>query len=160
MSLIVDAYIEIPKGSNHKYEYDEERDAIVLNGVLHSSMYYPAEYGFIQNTLSGDGSPLDIMVLMDYPTFPGCVIEAKVIGMFIMEDDAGMDEKLIAIPIKDPRYQHIKTLNDISPHFKKEIEHFFTVYKELENKKVNIFGWAEVEEAREVLRKARKAYRE
>ena len=123
-------------------------------------MYYPAEYGFIQNTLSGDGSPLDIMVLMDYPTFPGCVIEAKVIGMFIMEDDAGMDEKLIAIPIKDPRYQHIKTLNDISPHFKKEIEHFFTVYKELENKKVNIFGWAEVEEAREVLRKARKAYRE
>lgn len=160
MSIIVDAFIEIPKGSNHKYEYDEDRDAIILEGVLHSSMYYPAEYGFIQNTLSGDGEPLDILVLMDYPTFPGCVIESKVIGMFVMEDEEGMDEKLIGIPVSDPRYEHIETLNDISPHFKKEIEHFFSVYTDLENRKVKISGWAEVDEAKLVLSKARKAYRE
>lgn len=151
MELIVNAFIEIPKGSNHKYEYDEETGEIFLDRVLYSPMYYPAEYGFIQDTLAGDGDPLDILVLMDNPTFPGCRIEARVIGMFIMEDDKGMDEKLIAVPTTDPRYNHIKTLEDMNPHVKKEIQHFFTVYKDLEEKEVRVDGWVGVEEAKKVL---------
>ncbi len=151
MELIVNAFIEIPKGSSHKYEYDEETGEIFLDRVLYSPMYYPAEYGFIQNTLAGDGDPLDILVLMDRPTFPGCRIEARVIGMFIMEDDKGMDEKLIAVPTTDPRYNHIKDLDDMNPHVKKEIQHFFSVYKDLEEKEVRIDGWVGVEEAKKVL---------
>jgi inorganic pyrophosphatase len=139
--LIVDAYIEIPTGSQNKYEFDQEKGKYVLDRVLFSPMHYPTEYGYLENTLALDGDPLDILVLATFPTFPGCVIESRVIGVLVMSDDKGQDEKLLAVPTKDPRWKHVNDLNDVSPHILKEIAHFFQVYKDLENKKTVIEGW-------------------
>lgn len=159
MDIIVDAFIEIPKGSSNKYEYDEERKVFVLDRALFSPMFYPADYGFIPNTLAEDGDPLDIMVLMANPTFPGCMIRSRVIGMFLMEDEKGKDEKIIAVPLGDPRYEEIKTIEDMGSHMKKEFEHFFSEYKQLEGKEVHVRGWANVEEAYAAIEKARENYR-
>lgn len=140
-NLVVDAFIEIPTGSQNKYEYDEDKGAFILDRVLYSPMHYPAEYGYLKNTLALDGDPLDILVLTSFPTFPGCVIEARVIGVLIMTDDKGPDEKLLGVPVNDPRYDGVNTLEDIPQHKLKEIAHFFEVYKDLENKKTVIEGW-------------------
>lgn len=140
-NLIVDAYIEIPTGSQNKYEFDKEKGKYVLDRVLFSPMHYPTEYGYLEDTLALDGDPLDILVLATFPTFPGCVIESRVIGVLVMSDDKGQDEKLLAVPTKDPRWKHVNDLNDVSPHVLKEIAHFFQVYKDLENKKTVIEGW-------------------
>ncbi|MDO5718850.1 MAG: inorganic diphosphatase [Tissierellia bacterium] len=156
--LIVDAIIEIPKGSSNKYEYDHERDCIRLDRALFSPMFYPADYGFVPNTLSGDGDPIDILVLMQNPTFPGCLIESRIIGMFLMTDDKGQDEKLIAVPLSDPRYEHVYSLGDLSSHTEKEFEHFFKEYKRLEEKEVKIDGWFNVRDAKEALIKAKKRF--
>ncbi len=156
MGVIVDAFIEIPKGSSNKYEYDEERKVFVLDRALFSPMFYPADYGFIPDTLAEDGDPIDIMVLMANPTFPGCMIRSRVIGMFLMEDEKGKDEKIIAVPLGDPRYEEIKTIDDMGSHMKKEFEHFFSEYKQLEGKEVHIRGWADIEEAHAAIEKARK----
>lgn len=159
MDIIVDAFIEIPKGSSNKYEYDEERQVFVLDRALYSPMFYPAEYGYIPNTLAEDGDPIDIMVLMANPTFPGCMIRSRVIGMFLMEDEKGKDEKIIAVPLGDPRYEGIRTIDDMGVHLKKEIEHFFSEYKQLEGKEVCVKGWANVEEAKIAIEEARKNYK-
>ncbi|MFD0867747.1 MULTISPECIES: inorganic diphosphatase [Paenibacillus] len=140
-NLVVDAFIEIPTGSQNKYEYDEDKGAFILDRVLYSPMHYPAEYGYLKNTLALDGDPLDILVLTSFPTFPGCVIEARVIGVLIMTDDKGPDEKLLGVPVNDPRYDGVNSLEDIPQHKLKEIAHFFEVYKDLENKKTVIEGW-------------------
>lgn len=139
--LVVDAIIEIPTGSQNKYEYDEEKRAFVLDRVLYSPMHYPTEYGYLDKTLALDGDPLDILVLTTFPTFPGCIIQSRVIGVLVMSDDKGQDEKLLAVPTEDPRWNQVHDLKDVSEHVLKEISHFFQVYKDLENKKVSIEGW-------------------
>ncbi|GIP32357.1 inorganic diphosphatase [Paenibacillus sp. J2TS4] len=144
-NLVVDAFIEIPTGSQNKYEFDEEKGAFVLDRVLYSPMHYPAEYGYLKNTLALDGDPLDILVLTSFPTFPGCVIESRVIGVLIMADDKGPDEKLLAVPVNDPRFAEVNSLEDVPQHTLKEISHFFQVYKDLENKTSTIEGWRDAD---------------
>lgn len=149
-NLIVDAFIEIPTGSRNKYEYDENKGAFVLDRVLYSPMFYPTDYGYLKNTLALDGDPLDILVLTTYPTFPGCIIETKVIGVLVMSDDKGQDEKLLGVPVNDPRFKQVNSLEDVAPHLLKEISHFFQVYKDLENKKTVIEGWQDAATAQQI----------
>jgi inorganic pyrophosphatase len=146
-NLVVDVFIEIPGGSQNKYEYDKEKGVFRLDRVLYSPMHYPADYGYLESTLALDGDPLDALVLTTFPTFPGCVISARVVGVLIMSDDKGQDEKLLAVPVDDPRWNHVQTLADVPEHIKKEIAHFFQVYKDLENKKTVIEGWKDADAA-------------
>ncbi|WP_185863256.1 inorganic diphosphatase [Blattabacterium cuenoti] len=147
MKISFDALIEIPKGSRNKYEFDKTNNMIRLDRVLYSPMSYPTDYGFIPKTLSMDGDPLDVLVFLTEPTVPGCLIEVKPIGIFFMTDEKGDDEKIICVPVKDPNYNTINDINEIALHTKKEIEHFFLVYKDLENKKVKIGNWKNKKEA-------------
>jgi inorganic pyrophosphatase len=146
-----DVLIEIPKGSRNKYEYDFELKKIRYDRMLFSSMMYPADYGFIPETLALDGDPLDILVLVTEPTFPGCVMEVKPIGVFHMADEKGPDEKIICVPVSDPIWNKYNDLNEINPQLIKEIEHFFQVYKDLEQKKVDVGGWGDASEARGII---------
>ena len=147
-----DVLIEIPRGSRNKYEYDFEIKRMRFDRMLFSSMMYPADYGFIPETLALDGDPLDVLVLVNEPTFPGCVMEVKPIGVFHMADDKGADEKVICIPVSDPIWNSLNNLSDINPHLLKEIEHFFQVYKDLENKEVDVEGWGDVNEAFDIIK--------
>ncbi len=157
---IVDAFIEIPTGSQNKYEFDPETGKFKLDRVLYSPMHYPTEYGYLENTLALDGDPLDILVYTTFPTFPGCVIETRVIGVLKMSDDKGQDEKLLGVPVNDPRFDHIKDLNDMPEHVLKEIAHFFQVYKDLENKETVIEGWEGPEEAAKLIDECIARYKE
>lgn len=148
-----DVLIEIPRGSRNKYEYDFDLKRMRFDRMLFSSMMYPADYGFIPETLALDGDPLDVLVLINEPTFPGCVIEVKPIGVFHMADDKGPDEKIICVPVSDPIWNNLNDLSDMNPHLVKEIEHFFQVYKDLENKQVDVEGWGDVNEARDIIKK-------
>ncbi|WP_185882937.1 inorganic diphosphatase [Blattabacterium cuenoti] len=147
MEINFDVLIEIPKGSRNKYEFDKKLNLIRLDRVLYSSMNYPTDYGFIPKTLSLDGDPLDVLVFLTESTVPGCVITVKPIGLFSMTDEKGYDEKIICVPIHDPNYNMINNIEEIPSHRKKEIEHFFMVYKDLENKKVKIGDWKNQKEA-------------
>ncbi|MBT9253050.1 MAG: inorganic diphosphatase [Brockia lithotrophica] len=157
---IVEVVIEIPRGSANKYEFDKERGRFVLDRVLYSPMFYPAEYGYIEETLAEDGDPLDALVLTTYPTFPGVVIESRVVGFLRMADEKGEDEKLLAVATGDPRMSHIRDLSDVPPHILREIAHFFEVYKTLENKTTEVRGWENAEAAARLLEDARRRYRE
>tara|TARA_R110000868_G_scaffold303534_4_gene564059 strand:- start:94 stop:624 length:531 start_codon:yes stop_codon:yes gene_type:complete len=148
-----DVLIEIPKGSRNKYEYDFALKKIRYDRMIFSSMMYPADYGFVPETLALDGDPLDVLVLVTEATFPGCVMEVKPIGVFHMTDEKGPDEKVICVPVSDPVWNKINDLNELNPHLIKEIEHFFKVYKDLEKKKVDVGGWGERQEAREIVAK-------
>lgn len=138
-----DVLIEIPRGSRNKYEYDFDIKRIRFDRMLYSSMMYPADYGFIPETLALDNDPLDVLVWFTEPTFPGCVAEVKPIGVFYMSDDKGDDEKIICVPVSDPIACKMNDLSDVNEHFQKEVEHFFQVYKDLENKKVEVRGWGD-----------------
>lgn len=153
-----DVLIEIPKGSRNKYEYDFHLKKIRYDRMLFSSMMYPADYGFIPETLALDGDPLDVLVLVTEPTFPNCVMEVKPIGVFHMADDKGPDEKVICVPVSDPVWNKLTDLSDVNPHLIKEIEHFFQVYKDLENKKVDVEGWGDVNEARAIIKACAERY--
>lgn len=153
--MIVDVLVEIPTGSQNKYEFDKEKGRYVLDRVLYSPMHYPTEYGYLENTLAEDGDPVDVLVLTTFPTFPGCTIESRVIGVLMMSDDKGKDEKLLAVPTQDPRFKNVHSLDDVAPHTLKEISHFFQVYKDLENKKVQIDGWEGVETASRLVEEAK-----
>ena len=155
-----DVLIEIPRGSRNKYEYDFDLKRMRFDRMLFSSMMYPADYGFIPETLALDGDPLDVLVLITEPTFPGCVIEVKPIGVFHMADDKGPDEKIICVPVSDPIWNNLNDLSDMNPHLVKEIEHFFQVYKDLENKQVDVEGWGDVNEARDIISKCVNRFRE
>ncbi len=155
-----DVLIEIPRGSRNKYEYDFDLKRMRFDRMLFSSMMYPADYGFIPETLALDGDPLDVLVLITEPTFPGCVIEVKPIGVFHMADDKGPDEKIICVPVSDPIWNNLNDLSDMNPHLVKEIEHFFQVYKDLENKQVDVEGWGDVNEAREIISKCVNRFQE
>ncbi|MBL0387234.1 inorganic diphosphatase [Tumebacillus sp. ITR2] len=153
--LIVDVLVEIPTGSQNKYEFDKEKGRYILDRVLYSPMHYPTEYGYLENTLAEDGDPVDVLVLATFPTFPGCMIESRIIGVLMMTDDKGKDEKLLAVPTNDPRFKEVHSLDDVAPHTLKEISHFFQVYKDLENKSVQIDGWEGVETAARLIDEAR-----
>lgn len=155
-----DVLIEIPKGSRNKYEYDFTLKKIRFDRLLFSSMMYPADYGFIPETLALDGDPLDVLVLGTEPTFPMCVMEVKPIGVFHMADEKGNDEKVICVPVSDPNWNSLNDLSDLNPHQIKEIEHFFQVYKDLEKKKVDVGGWGNSEEAIEIYLKCVQRYEE
>ena len=155
-----DVLIEIPKGSRNKYEYDFTLHKIRFDRLLFSSMMYPADYGFIPETLALDGDPLDVLVLGTEPTFPMCVMEVKPIGVFHMADEKGNDEKVICVPVSDPNWNSLNDLSDLNPHQIKEIEHFFQVYKDLEKKKVDVGGWGNSEEAIEIYHKCVQRYEE
>ena len=143
-----DVTIEIPKGQRNKYEMDHHTGRIRLDRRLFTSTSYPADYGFVENTLGGDGDPLDALVLLEEPTFPGCLIRVRALGMFRMRDEAGPDEKLLCIPAGDPRQQHLQDIDDISEFDKLEIQHFFEVYKDLEpGKSVEGAEWVGREQA-------------
>ncbi len=136
------AVIEIQKGSRNKYEYDHDSGLIKLNRVLFSAVHYPAEYGFIPGTLAEDGDEVDIMILIEESTFPGCLIEAAPIGMLKMEDEKGHDNKVLAVPLDDPRWNQISQLSQVPHHLLHEIENFFLTYKVLEDKDTRSHGWA------------------
>ena len=136
------AVVEIPKGSRNKYEVDHVTGRVFLDRVLFTSFVYPADYGYFENTLGLDGDPVDVLVLLDYPLFPGVGVAVRPVAVFNMTDDAGSDAKVIAVPAKDPRWAHIQDIGDIPEHTIKEIEHFFEHYKDLEpGKWVTTEGW-------------------
>ena len=154
----VDVFIEIPKGSRNKYEYDSIKKVVRFDRMIFSSMHYPSDYGFVTETLALDGDPIDAMVLVSEPTFPGCLIEVKVIGLFKMYDEKGPDAKLLCVPVRDPIWNKINSLEDVNPHLLSEIEHFFQVYKDLEQKKVGVEGWENKEVAIKSLRESQQRY--
>lgn len=157
-SLSFDVLIEIPKGSRNKYEYDFTLRKVRYDRMIFSSMMYPADYGFVPKTLALDSDPLDVLVLVTEPTFPGCVMEVKPIGVFHMADEKGPDEKVICVPVSDPIWNKMNDLTDLNPHLIKEIEHFFSVYKDLEKKKVAINGWGDVTEAVKIYHECKERY--
>ena len=151
------AYIEIPAGSRNKYEYDEELGGMVLDRRLFTSTTYPADYGFLEHTLAEDGDPLDALVLVGDPTFPGCRIRVRPVAVFRMADEKGPDDKLLCVPLRDPQWSEVRDLDDIPPGLRREIEHFFGVYKDLESagKHVTTRGFGDRAEALSVLADAR-----
>ena len=157
----VHVLVEIPKGAHNKYELDEELGVLRLDRALHSAVYYPTEYGFVPGTRSADGERLDGLVLVDEPTFPGCLIETRAIGAMTIElSSGGHEHKLLCVPVKEPRFAEYEDVAHVPGHVLKEIEHFFDVFKELEERPVRSRGWMAAREAREVLTEAIRAFRE
>ncbi|MER3495529.1 MAG: inorganic pyrophosphatase [Armatimonadota bacterium] len=152
---IFNTIIEIPRGSTVKYEVDAKTGLIRLDRVLFSPLFYPCDYGYIPQTLYLDGDPLDVLVILTHPTFPGCIIEAAPIGVLKMSDDKGPDEKILAVATKDPRFGYRRSLSQLNEHTAKEIQHFFEVYKQLEKKEVEIHGWEDHDFAVELVQKYR-----
>jgi len=153
----VNVLIEIPQGSNVKYELDKEENVIKVDRILYTAMFYPFNYGFIPGTLEEDGDPLDVLVISNYPLMPGSVIEVRPVGMLFMRDEKGEDVKIIAVPIDkiDPTFSNIKDINDVPDAIKNKITHFFEHYKELEpGKWVKVSGWGNASQAKERINKA------
>jgi len=150
--------VEIPQGSRNKYEVDNETGEIFLDRRLFTATHYPADYGFIPDTLADDGDPLDILCLTEEPTFPGCRIRVRPVGVFLMEDQGAGDHKLIGVPAGDPRFDGVTEIEDVSPHLRRELDHFFRVYKELEGKPTEVLGWQGAGEAWKSINEARNAY--
>jgi len=150
--------IEIPKGSRNKYEWDHELQALKLDRFLFSSVVYPMDYGFIPDTLSQDGDPLDVIVCVSEPTFPGCRIDVKPIALFRMEDDQGVDDKVLCVPLSDPSWNMLERLDDLPDQLRQEIAHFFSVYKDLEQKAVKVDGWYSREDAIEEIESSRRRF--
>ncbi|MEM5793573.1 MAG: inorganic diphosphatase [Candidatus Aenigmatarchaeota archaeon] len=156
----VNVVIEIPKGSVNKYEYDNEKGVFRLDRVLHSAVFYPADYGFIPQTWFDDNDPIDVLVLVNYPTFPGCVMKARPVALMKMEDEKGTDDKIVMVPVKDPRFGEIKDLDDIPKHIRDEITEFFETMKNLEKGKwVKVKSWGKASEAKKVIERAAEIYK-
>ena len=147
MTHVIEVFVEIPKGSRNKYEFDHHSGKFVLDRMLFSAVHYPGDYGFVPETWAEDGDPLDALVILGEPTFPGCTIRARVVGIFYMTDDKGRDSKIICVPDSDPRWAHVTDLHDVPKHLLDEIGHFFSIYKDLEGKKVQVDGFGTREEA-------------
>jgi len=155
----VEVVIEIPKGQRNKYEMDHESGRIRLDRMLFTSTRYPSDYGYIEDTLADDGDPLDALVLLEEPTFPGCLITCRVIGMFRMRDEKGLDDKVLCVPATDPRWEHLQDINDVPEFDRLEIQHFFEVYKELEpGKSVAGAAWADRSAAEAQVEECRKRF--
>jgi inorganic pyrophosphatase len=151
----VHCLVEIPKGSRNKYVWDEELGAIKLDRFLFSSVVYPTDYGFIPRTRSPKGEPLDAMVCVSEPTFPGCVIPVRVLAVFRTSDEAGQDDKLLCVPFSDPNWSELENLDDLPHQLRSEIEHFFSIYKLPEGKEVEVHGWEDRDVAHALLEEAR-----
>jgi inorganic pyrophosphatase len=149
---VVNAIIEIPKGRRNKFEVDKATGLIRLDRYLYTSSHYPGDYGFIPQTLAEDGDPLDILVMVNEPTFSGCLIEARVIGLFKMKDNGQDDFKVLGVPYTDPLFAEYHELPDVPSHFLREVEHFFATYKQLEGVEIQVHGWASANEAIEEVR--------
>jgi inorganic pyrophosphatase len=154
----VEVFVEVPMGSRNKYEWDFGRGTFVLDRMLFSAVRYPGDYGFIPETLALDGDHLDALVILGEPTFPGCTIRARVLGMLDMTDDKGPDEKLLTVASQDPRWRDLHSLDDVPDHLRQEISHFFATYKDLERKFVEVRGWKGQDEALKVLRESRERW--
>ena len=147
-----DVIVEIPKGSRNKYEVDHVTGRVYLDRVLFTAFVYPTDYGYFENTLGLDGDPVDALVLLEYPVFPGVGVSVRPVGVFKMEDEAGSDAKVLVVPAKDPRWQHIQDIGDVDEQTKSEIAHFFERYKDLEpNKWVKAEGWGDAAEAEAIV---------
>jgi inorganic pyrophosphatase len=149
------AFVEIPKGSRNKYEYDERSGYVMLDRFLSSSTVYPTDYGYLIGHRGEDGDPLDCLVCVSEPTFPGCVIPVAPVALLAMRDEAGIDDKIVCVPLRDPAWSTVKSLDELPEQLQLEIQHFFSVYKDLEHKHVEIGGWRSLEQAREAIEQAR-----
>jgi inorganic pyrophosphatase len=152
--------VEIPRGSRNKYELDKTAGLLRFDRLLYSAVHYPGDYGFIPRTLADDDDPLDVLVIVTEPTFPGCLMAVRPIGVFVMEDEKGIDEKILCVPVKDPLHHEYRVLHDVPPHFLKEVEHFFSIYKDLEGKATRVEGWRDLDEALAIVRAAMRRYEE
>jgi len=151
---MVEAVVETPKGSRNKYEVDHATGIIRLDRVLFASIHYPTDYGFIPGTRAADGDPLDVLILVEEPTFPGCHVMIRLLGVLHMRDENGPDDKLLGIPVGEPRFDRIDDLEVLPQHWLVEIEHFFATYKQLEGKTSVVTGWSGREAALVVLRQS------
>jgi inorganic pyrophosphatase len=156
----LEVMVEIASGSRNKYEYDHARHRFVLDRVLCSSVHYPCDYGFIEGSLADDGDPLDVLVVISEPTFYGCVVRARPVGVLDMKDDKGHDYKILAVAHDDPRWDETSALEDLSPHRLREIENFFQTYKALEARQTDISGWLGVDDAWRIIDAAMAAGRD
>lgn len=145
------AIVEIPRGSRNKYELDKKTGMFRLDRVLYSAVHYPGDYGFFPQTYAEDDDPLDALVMVTVPTFPGCEIDVRPVGLFRMKDRDEMDEKVLCVPCNDPLYDEFHDIGDVASHFLKEVEHFFSVYKDLEGVRVTPLGWEDAAAARAVI---------
>jgi inorganic pyrophosphatase len=158
---VVHCLVEIPKGSRNKYEWDEELQAMRFDRFLFSSVVYPLDYGMIPGTLAEDGDPLDAMVAVSEPTFPGCLIPVKPVALFKMRDEKGVDDKVVCVPLADPNWQGIEELDDLPTQLRAEVSNFFDVYKTLEpGKDVSVEGWFSRSDALIVLDEAQRRFAE
>lgn len=148
------AFVEIPRGSRNKYELDKATGLLRLDRILYAAVHYPGDYGFLPRTLGDDEDPLDVLVMTTEPTFPGCLIQVRPVGVFLMEDEKGGDEKILAVPTADPLRREIRELRDVPSHFLDEVRHFFAVYKDLEGKTVRTIGWEERPRAEQLVTEA------
>ncbi len=156
---VIYAVVEIPRGHRNKYEYNKQLGVIQLSRVLFSPMHYPGDYGFIPQTCADDGDPLDVLVMVTEPTFPGCVIEVRPIGVFSMMDRNEADDKILAVPTTDPLFGSYNELGDVPPHFLAQVSHFFQRYKELEGAEVVPIGWSGIEAAHTCIDQALELYK-
>jgi inorganic pyrophosphatase len=154
----VTAVIEIPRGSRNKYELDKESGMLRLDRVLYSAVHYPGDYGFIPRTLHEDGDPLDVLVRIAEPTFPGCQIDVRPVGVLRMLDLGDPDDKILAVPVNDPLHREYFDIADLPQHYLREIEHFFAIYKDLEGKRMEVLGWEKSEYAMQVIQESIKRY--
>lgn len=155
---IVRMIVEIPQHSANKYEYDGKLGVFRLDRALYSPLHYPGDYGFIPGTLADDLDPVDVLVLVQQPSYPGVMIEVRPVGLLNMVDNDERDQKILAVPNRNPRYDEIHTMDQIFPHVRREIEHFFGIYKELEGKVTVMQGWGGPKEARKAIMESRQRY--
>jgi inorganic pyrophosphatase len=155
---IVRMIVEIPKNSSNKYEYDGKLGVFRLDRALYSPLHYPGDYGFVPGTLGEDGDPLDVLTLVDEPSYPGVLIAVRPVGVLEMVDQKEPDQKILAVPNRNPRFNQIRTIEEVFPHNLREIEHFFAIYKELEGKHTEMRGWRGPDDARALIRTARERY--
>ena len=155
---IVYVVVEVPKGNRNKYEYSKTAGVIKLDRVLYSPLHYPGDYGFLPQTYFDDGDPMDILVMMNAPTFPGCVVEARPLGMFKMIDRGIPDYKVLAVPATDPNFEEYYDISDLPQHFPKEVMHFFMVYKQLQGVEVQNEGWVGAEAAKAAIVRSTEMY--
>ncbi len=157
-NLIIDVVVTIPKGGRNKYEFNHDKGTFRLKRILPESMFYPFEYGFIEQTLAADGNPLDVMILMTTPTFPGCVIECRILGLLRMQNTRGANDKLLGVPMTDPKHEDVYTLSDLHQNTLREIAHFFHALMALEIGANNIEGWMGEAEAKKVILEGKEKY--
>lgn len=157
---VIFALIEISRGSSNKYEFDLKYETIRLDRVLHSAVYYPGDYGLVPETISDDGDPADILVIISHKTFPGCLLRVKPIGLLLMEDSGKHDSKILGVAYDDSVYQNVNIYHDLSEHLVKQIVNFFETYKTLEGKTTKILGWEDEKKAKEYINKVHQKYLE